>query len=600
MKNMSAILLRKFLFFYISPLLICFAAGIYLLVWVENQNQMVMFEADEKKSVDLQVELIRNKLDMVVEDLHFLSDLLAINELLETWGEDVKEILGEEFLAFCRNKGIYDQIRFIRSDGMEVIRVNYNSGAPMIVPRNQLQNKGNRYYFKDSISLGNREVYVSPFDLNVEKGQIERPLKPMIRFATPVYGEERVAQGILILNYLGADLLDIFSQLPADPHSHILLNHDGYWLKSPNPEDEWGFMFPDRREANFAIRHPDAWSRISKKQSGQFRAKSGVLTFDTVYPLEKSLRSSTGSPFAEGDSSGPVGWREYKWKVVSHLPEETLLAGGKLLLRKLLPAITAALLIASCFLWWLANTREIRKKAERDLRKAHESLETKVEERTKQIEIQRATLEERVKERTTDLQRLKDDAESANIMLQQEINARKKASEELAKEKVFSETLINSLPGVFYLISEEGRQLRRNKNLETVTGYSDEEIDRLHVLEMFPENERKRIENAISEIIPGEEANMEANILTKNGVRIPYFITSRKMAIYNEIFIIGAGSDISELKKAEAELRRNMHELERLSKLIYGREQMMISLKEEINQLLIELGKREKYMIVER
>ena len=61
---------------------------------------------------------------------------------------------------------------------------------------------------------------------------------------------------------------------------------------------------------------------------------------------------------------------------------------------------------------------------------------------------------------------------------------------------------------------------------ETVTGYSDEEFKRLHVLEMFPEDDRKHIEKAMSEVLSQEEASVEANVLTKNGVEIPYFFTA--------------------------------------------------------------------------
>ncbi len=42
-----------------------------------------------------------------------------------------------------------------------------------------------------------------------------------------------------------------------------------------------------------------------------------------------------------------------------------------------------------------------------------------------------------------------------------------------------------------------------------------------------------------------------------------------------------------------------MEELERFSKLVFGREKKMIQLKQEINELLGQLGQGEKYKIVE-
>jgi len=54
------------------------------------------------------------------------------------------------------------------------------------VPDKELQKKGKRYYFSDSFKLKPGQIFVSPLDLNVEHGHLEKPIKPMIRFGTPV------------------------------------------------------------------------------------------------------------------------------------------------------------------------------------------------------------------------------------------------------------------------------------------------------------------------------------------------------------------------------------------------------------------------------
>lgn len=79
---------------------------------------------------------------------------------------------------------------------MELIRVNRKDGeAPVIVPRDRLQNKGDRYYFRDSTRLARDQIYISPFDLNVENGTVEVPFNPMLRFAAPVLDEEDQTRG---------------------------------------------------------------------------------------------------------------------------------------------------------------------------------------------------------------------------------------------------------------------------------------------------------------------------------------------------------------------------------------------------------------------
>jgi PAS domain-containing protein len=56
--------------------------------------------------------------------------------------------------------------------------------------------------------------------------------------------------------------------------------------------------------------------------------------------------------------------------------------------------------------------------------------------------------------------------------------------------------------------------------------------------------------------------------------------------------------DITERKRGEEKLHENIAELERFSKLAVGREDRMIELKKEINEMLRGLDQPEKYKIV--
>ena len=63
-----------------------------------------------------------------------------------------------------------------------------------------------------------------------------------------------------------------------------------------------------------------------------------------------------------------------------------------------------------------------------------------------------------------------------------DITERKRTEKALQQEKYFSDTVINSLPGVFYLLDEQGHFIRWNKNLEDVTGYSAKELQYINNL----------------------------------------------------------------------------------------------------------------------
>ncbi|MBF0227643.1 MAG: PAS domain S-box protein [Desulfobacterales bacterium] len=57
--------------------------------------------------------------------------------------------------------------------------------------------------------------------------------------------------------------------------------------------------------------------------------------------------------------------------------------------------------------------------------------------------------------------------------------------------------------------------------------------------------------------------------------------------------------DITDRKQAEKQMKEQMDDLQKFSRLTINREEKMIKLKEEINFLMKQLGKDAKYKIVE-
>ena len=85
---------------------------------------------------------------------------------------------------------------------------------------------------------------------------------------------------------------------------------------------------------------------------------------------------------------------------------------------------------------------------------------------------------------------------------------------------------------------------------------------------------------------------------TRNGriFHSSYYPIQAKTGLVTGVAIFAV--DITERKRAEEKLHENIDELERFSKLAVGREDRMIELKKEINEILRDLGKPEKYKIV--
>src|SRR5581483_2435350 len=87
-----------------------------------------------------------------------------------------------------------------------------------------------------------------------------------------------------------------------------------------------------------------------------------------------------------------------------------------------------------------------------------------------------------------------------------DLAGRRRAEENLLKEKSFSDAAINSLPGIFYVLDAEGHNLRWNKAFEEVTGYSAGEIARMHPTEFVPEEYKQLIVEKMREVVKHGQA----------------------------------------------------------------------------------------------
>ncbi len=240
MKN-SVTPLTKTFFLFLIALLVLSSGIAAIFFFQESKAQIVILKAKEQQNIEKLRRIANDDVKSVTTDLFFLSVNPVLHQMIENDNPIVRQNLADEFKMFSSKSTRYDQIRFLDETGMEKIRINFNQNHPVIISEDKLQNKVKRYYFADTFALEPGHIFVSPFDLNIEHGQIQRPIKPVIRFGTPVVDINGQKRGIVLLNYFGAKLIDNLTQ--ADPvDSFMLFNADGYWLKGQHPDDEWGFM----------------------------------------------------------------------------------------------------------------------------------------------------------------------------------------------------------------------------------------------------------------------------------------------------------------------------------------------------------------------
>jgi len=278
--------------------------------------------------------VITSRISRIVSDLLYTKQSFQIMQRTEPQ-EDYLDETSRLWCAFADTKKVFDQIRYLDMDGNEVLRVNYDPAGSYAVAHNALQNKKSRYYFTDSINLPENHVYISCIDLNVENGQIENPIKPTIRLATPVFDGNHQGIGLIVMNYFGNDLFQALKNiLNTNTGEFYMLNSDGYWLfNSEDNTKEWTFMYPDLADISFSKAYPEEWNQVQKDLSGTVITDKGAFVYSRVLTKKVYAMDNHGNPLTLGAGD---------WYIVSRIPLDT--AAGMLIRTSLGNTMVTALI----------------------------------------------------------------------------------------------------------------------------------------------------------------------------------------------------------------------------------------------------------------
>jgi PAS domain S-box-containing protein len=134
-----------------------------------------------------------------------------------------------------------------------------------------------------------------------------------------------------------------------------------------------------------------------------------------------------------------------------------------------------------------------------------------------------------------------------------DITERKLAEEGLKREMRFVETIIDSLPGNFYVFDEGGRFLRWNANVEKVTGFAPLELAAMNPVDFFAGADRERVARAVTQVFEEGRTALDARLRTKDGGSIPFHFTGVLFSYDGARYLVGVGIDVSERERALAE-----------------------------------------------
>jgi len=150
----------------------------------------------------------------------------------------------------------------------------------------------------------------------------------------------------------------------------------------------------------------------------------------------------------------------------------------------------------------------------------------------------------------------------------------KKIMHRFRREKAIRDAVFDSIPGIIYLLDEQGNVVQWNRCFNEMTGYSDAEIGRMHCLDFFRGADVDLIVRRFETTMREGVSEAEADFYRKDGSHFPVYLTSVRLMIDDRPHVAGIGIDVSErnhaleeLARSEEELRRHKAELERTVEL---------------------------------
>ncbi len=339
--RMAAIFSGCLLFFYAATVFF-----IYRNIRIDIYQEQDQIQSQELNAMSSKIYNVFSKMEVY---LSHVSNLYTVRQILQKEDPVIRrevEHIFSNLIEVGSNSfsPTFDQIRLLDLNGMERVRLNLrNDRTTKICPVDQLQDKSDRYYFKESLNLSLKQIYMSPMDLNIEHGKIEVPHKPMIRFTISVFDLSGKRIGFLIFNYRAQQIIDYVEKINNHAEDQwILINEDGYYLYNSDPAKNFSFMFPEPK-VGFYSEQPDLWKQISNSTKNKFIQPDGIYYRKNISPFLLDTLMTVSKPLT--------------WTLLMFVPKKNVHKLDDLFVRGILLATAVIAPILGLLGWFLGKAK---------------------------------------------------------------------------------------------------------------------------------------------------------------------------------------------------------------------------------------------------
>lgn len=218
----------------------------------------------------------------------FVWEALKYNQKTEYW----RELYISTLKDYMLKKKFYYQIRVLSMDGKEKISVKYDAVKDRVIEEiaDNLQDKSNKAYFKNTINLKKGEFYISEINLNMEHGVVEKPIVPVVRYSTPIVDDNGQTRGIVVLNLYVENIFKVIQKQNEDTDKRqvFLINQDGEYLYNADEKKRWASELGS--EFNFKNDFKDVFPIFKERNDLIFVQNDKIFSVDRIYPNDLGNR----------------------------------------------------------------------------------------------------------------------------------------------------------------------------------------------------------------------------------------------------------------------------------------------------------------------
>jgi signal transduction histidine kinase len=168
-----------------------------------------------------------------------------------------------------------------------------------------------------------------------------------------------------------------------------------------------------------------------------------------------------------------------------------------------------------------------------------------------------------------------------------DITQQKLIEEQIIREKQLSDSIINSMPGIFYILNRQGKLLRHNKNLDALVCPAEKKNEPIYLLEHIKEEDKTAVQNAFLHVFTAGSAAVEGRLVTTSNEELPYYFNGVHISYNGEPCVIGMGLNVSELRRAKDMLHNSLIDIRALASHLQDiREEERNSIAREIHDEL--------------